>query len=139
MKDSSHKTETIVVERELSHTPEKVWRVLTESHLIEGWLQKNNFQPIVGHHFDLTFEWGVVDCVVRTVKPEQELSYTWESGALKSVIVWTLTPTENGTHLRMEQTGFRADSPEQARYFYGARAGWPRLFEALSDVLTKMQ
>jgi uncharacterized protein YndB with AHSA1/START domain len=32
---------------------------------------------------------------------------------LESIVTWTLTPTRTGTHLRMEQAGFRRDQ-EQA-------------------------
>ena len=46
-------TRTLVVEREMSHPPEKICHALTESSLIEQWLMKNNFQPIVGHRFNL--------------------------------------------------------------------------------------
>jgi uncharacterized protein YndB with AHSA1/START domain len=44
-------TRTVVVERKLAHPPEKVWRALTQGALIEEWLLKNDFQPVVGHHF----------------------------------------------------------------------------------------
>jgi uncharacterized protein YndB with AHSA1/START domain len=39
---------------------------------------------------------------------------------LESIVTWTLTPTRTGTHLRMEQAGFRRDQ-EQA--FQGAKFG----------------
>ncbi|MGH7080130.1 MAG: SRPBCC family protein [Acetobacteraceae bacterium] len=44
-------TRTLVIERELPHPPEKVWHALTEAPLIEDWLMKNDFQPVVGHRF----------------------------------------------------------------------------------------
>ena len=42
---------SVVVERELPHPPEKLWRALTQPHLIEQWLMKNDFRPAVGHRF----------------------------------------------------------------------------------------
>ena len=51
---------------------------------------------------------------------------------LVSVVTWTLTPTSTGTHLRMEQSGFR---PDQARNFGGARQGWQRFFTNLENVI----
>jgi uncharacterized protein YndB with AHSA1/START domain len=138
MSDASTETQSVVIERELPHPPEKVWRVLTQPHFIEEWLQTNDFEPVVDHAFKLNFDWGVVDCRVLAVDPHRTLSYTWASGELDSVVTWTLTPTESGTRLHMEQTGFRPAEPGQSRYFHGARAGWPRFFDAIDDILAKL-
>ena len=70
---------------------------------------KNDFQPVVGHRFNLRADWGVVDCQVLAVEPNKTLSYTWAAYGLESVVTWTLSPTSTGTHLRMEQSGFRPD------------------------------
>src|ERR1035441_8587877 len=42
-------TRTLVIERVFPHPPEKIWRALTEGPLMEEWLMKNDFQPVVGH------------------------------------------------------------------------------------------
>ncbi|TPQ37176.1 polyketide cyclase [Bradyrhizobium guangdongense] len=140
-----NKTETraVVVEREIAHPPEKLWRALTQPHLIEEWLMKNDFKPQVGHRFNLRGEWGgVLDCEVLTIEPQKTLSYTWnfshEDAAfdLRSVVTFTLTPTANGTHLRMEQVGFR---PDQKQAFGGAHAGWKQFFEKLDQVLARAE
>ena len=128
-------TRSVVVEREMQHPPEKIWRALTESSLIEEWLMKNDFQPVVGHRFNLRADWGAVDCQVLAVEPNKTLSYTWGAYGLGSVVTWTLTPTSTGTHLRMEQSGFRPDQPQ---YYEGAKGGWPRFFAALEQVLARM-
>jgi uncharacterized protein YndB with AHSA1/START domain len=39
-------TRSLVVEREMPHPPEKVWRALTQGPLIEEWLMKNDFKPV---------------------------------------------------------------------------------------------
>ena len=44
---------SVVVEREIPHPPEKIWRALTQPHLIEEWLMANDFKPVVGHSFNL--------------------------------------------------------------------------------------
>lgn len=134
MIDTASEALSIVVEREVPFAPEKVWRALTKPHLIEEWLMKNDFRPVVGHRFDLSADWGAVDCQVRTVEPHATLSYTWNTKDLTSVVTWTLTPTSTGTLLRMEQSGFR---PDQQSYYRGARAGWPRFFAALEQVLAR--
>jgi uncharacterized protein YndB with AHSA1/START domain len=129
-------TRSVVVEREIAFPPEKIWRALTQPHLIEEWLMKNDFKPVVDHRFNLSADWGSVDCQVLTVEPNKSLSYTWGSYDLKSVVTWTLTPTGTGTHLRMEQTGFR---PDQSQYYQGAKAGWPRFVAALEQVLARAE
>ena len=35
---------SIVVERLMPHPPEKIWRALTQAHLIEQWLMKNRLR-----------------------------------------------------------------------------------------------
>ena len=134
MNDAATDTLSVVVERDLPHPPEKVWRALTQPHLIEAWLMRNDFAPVVGHRFDLRADWGSVACQVQTVQPHRTLSYTWAAFGLDSVVTWTLTPTRTGTHLRMEQTGFR---PDQHQAYQGAQGGWPRFLAALEQVLAQ--
>jgi uncharacterized protein YndB with AHSA1/START domain len=134
MNAPSTETLSVVVEREVAFPPEKIWRALTQPHLIEAWLMKNDFKPVVGHRFDLRADWGAVDCKVLAVEPSKTLSYTWAAYGLESVVTWTLTPTATGTHLRMEQSGFR---PDQTQAYHGARHGWQRFLAALEEVLAR--
>jgi uncharacterized protein YndB with AHSA1/START domain len=134
MNETSTETRTVVVEREIAHPPEKVWRALTQPHLIAEWLMKGDFQPLVGHRFDFRADWGSVDCQVLEVDPNKALAYTREAMGLESVVTWTLTPTGTGTHLRMEQTGFR---PDQQQAYQGAKFGWPKFFANLEQVLAR--
>lgn len=135
MNEMPAETLSVVVERELGYPPEKIWRALTQPHLIEEWLMKNNFMPNVGHQFNLSADWGVVDCKVQTVEPNKTLTYTWNTKDLESVVTWTLVPTDTGTVLHMSQTGFR---PSQQPYYRGAIAGWQRFFANLEGVIAKM-
>ena len=137
---SAAPTRTLVIEREVPHLPEKIWRALTQSPLIEEWLMKNDFQPEVGHRF--TFRatpmpnWnGVIDCEVKVVEPHSRLSYSWGSLGMESVVTFTLTPTESGTHLRMEQSGFR---PDQEANYKGANYGWRKFIGNLERVVERM-
>jgi uncharacterized protein YndB with AHSA1/START domain len=128
-------TRSVVVEREIAYPPEKIWRALTRPHLIAEWLMKNDFKPVVDHRFNLSAAWGAVDCQVRTVEPNKTLSYTWDTKDLRSVVTWTLTPTSTGTHLRMEQSGFR---PDQQQYYQGAIGGWQRFLANLEQALARI-
>lgn len=135
MNEPQAKTLCVVVEREIPYPPEKIWRALTQPHLIEEWLMKNDFKPVVSHRFSVSADWGAVDCEVRAVEEHRTLSYTWDTKDLRSVVAWTLTPTETGTILRMEQSGFR---PDQQPYYRGATVGWPKFLESLEQVLARM-
>lgn len=134
MTETPTETLSVVVEREMPHPPEKIWRALTQPPMIEEWLMKNDFEPVVDHRFSLRAEWGAVDCRVLQVEPNRTLAYTWASYDLESTVTWTLTPTSNGTRLRMEQSGFR---PDQKQYYQGAQAGWPRFVAKLEEVLAR--
>ena len=125
---------TVVVERELSHPPEKVWRALTQPHLIAEWLMRSDFAPVVGHDFKFTADWGSVEGQVRIVEPNRTLAYSWDAMGLESTVTWTLTPTAAGTHLRMEQVGFK---PDQDQAFHGARFGWQKFMGNLEEVLAR--
>lgn len=132
-------TRTVVVEREIAAPPEKLWRALTQPHLVEEWLMKNDFVPIPGHRFNLrrdpTPEISVViDCTVLEVEPNRMLSYSWSAYGLESVVTFTLTPTETGTMLRVEQAGFTAD---QRAAYKGAKASWPQFLAALDALVRR--
>ena len=134
MTDITTPTRTVTVEREIAYPPAKIWRALTQPHLIEDWLMKNDFKLLVDHRFNLRGDWGAVDCQVLEVEPERTLSYTWAAMGLESVITWTLTPTAKGTLLRMEQAGFR---PDQEQAYQGAKYGWQQLFGKLEQLLAR--
>ncbi len=135
MSETLARTRSVVVERDMPHPPEMVWRALTQQHLIEEWLMTNDFEPVENHCFSFGAQWGSVACRVQRVEPSRTLSYTWDTKDLESTVTWTLTPTSTGTRLRMEQTGFRAD---QMPYFRGASAGWPQFLARLEQVLARM-
>ena len=135
MSKPATETRAVVVERELAFPPEKIWRALTQPHLIEEWLMKGDFKPVVGHQFDFRADWGSVDCQVRIVEPNKTLSYTWAGLGLESVVTWTLTAKGTGTNLRMEQVGFR---PDQQQAYQGAKYGWQRFLANLDQVLARI-
>jgi uncharacterized protein YndB with AHSA1/START domain len=135
-------TRSLVIEREMPHPAEKIWRALTQGHLIEEWLMKNDFQPVAGRRFNFRAEpmpgWnGVTDCQVLVVEPHERLSYSWNSSGeeaangLKTVVTWTLTPVKGGTHVRMEQSGFR---PGDESFYRGASYGWQKMIAGLEQV-----
>ena len=133
---SDTETKSVVVERELPVPPEKLWRALTQPHLIAEWLMQNDFAAATGHRFRFTADWGGVDCEVLDVEPHKTLSYSWAAMGLESVVTWTLTATSKGTHLRMEQSGFRAD---QQQAYQGAKFGWQKFLGNLEQILARTE
>ena len=143
MSEATTATRSVVVEREFACPPEKLWRALTQAPLIEDWLMANDFQPVVGHKFQLRGEanpqWnGVSDCEVLAIEPMKRLAYSWNASGdeaatgIKTVVTLTLTPIKTGTHLRMEQSGFRAD---QENNYRGAGYGWQHFLGRLEKVV----
>lgn len=145
MNETLAQTRAIVIERQMPHPQEKIWRALTTSHLIADWLMKNDFEPVEGHRF--TFRatpvpgWsGVTNCVVLKVEAPRFLAYSWGDGTesdsgLRTVVQWTLTANDAGTLVRMEQSGFR---PQDEAGYRGMGGGWPRIVEQLERASAKL-
>ena len=134
-------TESISFEFDLQHSPEKVWRALTDPTLLAEWLL-----PVVGFTLEpgaaFTFRtqphpgWdGIVNCQTLAVETHKRLSYTWGVPFLDTVVTFTLTPTASGTRLSLVQTGFR---PDQKRESGGARYGWKMMGGKLVDLLARI-
>lgn len=141
MSDSGETTRSVVIERMFAHPPEKLWRALTESPLVAQWLMNNDFEPVVGRKFQFRADpvpnWnGVIDCEVLVVDPQKQLSYSWGAFGLGTVVLWTLTPAEGGTHVRMEQSGFGAN---QDAAYKGATYGWQKFMGNLETVVAGLE
>ncbi|HTT83752.1 MAG TPA: SRPBCC domain-containing protein [Rhizomicrobium sp.] len=135
MSQPATETRSVVVEREIAYPPEKIWRALTQPHLIAEWLMANDFRPEMGHRFELRGDWGSVECQVLELEPNRTLSYSWGAMGLVSIVTWTLTPMGTGTHLRMEHSGF---PPDRQRAFYGAQQGWRKYITNMEQILARV-
>lgn len=133
----------VVIERQFAHAPSKVWRALTLPWLIGEWLMANDFVPELGHAFTLRTDpmphWnGTVACKVLEIEPEKRLVYSWNTSApdgspgLRTVVRFELSVHEAGTLLKVEQSGFREDQPDNTR---GAQFGWGRNLDRLHETL----
>ena len=139
----AEQTKSIVVERMMPHPPEKIWRALTTSALIAEWLMQNDHEPVVGRTFNfratpIPGAWnGVTDCEVLAAEPGVRLVWRWQASGeqkadgLDSVVTWTLTPTDGGTLVRMEHSGFR---PKDEGGYQMMGGGWPRIVAGLERV-----
>jgi uncharacterized protein YndB with AHSA1/START domain len=140
MSNPAATTRSVVIERVFPHPPEKLWRALTEKPLLAQWLMRNDMDAEVGHQFQFRSDpvphWdGVIDCEVLVVEPLQRLSYSWSTLGSDSVVSFTLTPADGGTHLRMEHSGFR---PDQKAALRGAHFGWQKFLGNLERVVGGM-
>ena len=132
-------TDSISFDFDLHHSPEKVWRALTDPVLLSEWLLPVvDFALEPGAAFTLKTQpypgWdGTVNCRFVEIEPQKKLSYTWVVGEmLNTKVTFTLTPTTSGTRLSLVQSGFK---PDQKQNFGGARYGWKMMGGKLVDLL----
>ncbi|HLZ86111.1 MAG TPA: SRPBCC domain-containing protein [Puia sp.] len=118
-------------------SPQEVWEFLTKPELLEQWLGKTDFQPIVGHKFRFVSPYGNDSfCEVLEVTPFAKLSFSWQKRSAKgntpfnSKVVWTLVPKENGTELQLVHNGFTA-----LEDLAGHEKGWTTCLKQLEELL----
>lgn len=140
-KTARSQSESISLELDLHHAPEKVWRALTDPVLLAEWLL-----PVVDLELEpgaaFTFKaqpqpgWdGTVNCRFLEIEAQRKLSWRWVVGDIDTVVTFTLTPTASGTRLSLVHSGFR---PDQKQNFAGARYGWKMMGGKLVDLLTRI-
>ena len=136
-------TESLSFDFDLHHSPQKVWRALTDPALLAEWLLPAidfKLEPGAAFRFETqpVGGWdGVVHCRMADVETHRRLSYTWVVGdmELDTVVTFTLTPTTSGTRLSLVQSGFR---PDQKKNLGGARYGWRMMGGKLVDLLARI-
>ena len=125
-----------------SHPTETVWDYLTKPELVSEWLMENDIKPIVGHKFQfrakpapsIEFD-GICYCEILEVMPFKQLSYSWKCSPINdgykidTVVIWTLTPKDNGTELNLCQTGFK--EKENEIFYMAMNNGWAKNVEKL--------
>ena len=141
-KTAPSQTDSLSFDFDLHHSPEKVWRALTDPALLAEWLL-----PAIGLQLEPGAEFmfktqpypgwdGIVNCKVLEIEAGKKLRYTWVVGdMLDTVVTFTLTPTASGTRLSLVQSGF---TPDQKKNFGGARYGWKMMGGKLVDLLGRM-
>jgi uncharacterized protein YndB with AHSA1/START domain len=128
------------------HPPEAVWEYLTNSELMELWLMKSDFQPVLGHDFQfrikpipsLDFD-GIVYCKVLEIVPFKKLSYSWKLGPgdgttnIDSVVRWELQPKDEGTELLLDHGDFTI--MKNLGIFNSMNEGWLKNIHKIAENL----
>jgi uncharacterized protein YndB with AHSA1/START domain len=133
-------TQTVSFEVDLHHSPQKVWRALTDPSLLAEWLLPATGLALTpGTQFTFNAEpqpgWdGVVHCRLVEIDEPSRLTMTWVVGDIDTVVTFTLAPTDTGTLLSIVQSGFRE---HQRQNFGGARYGWKLMGGKLIDLLER--
>jgi uncharacterized protein YndB with AHSA1/START domain len=120
-----------------NQSPQKVWEYLTKPELLEQWLGKTDFQPVVGHKFRFIGPRGSeIHGEVLEATPFTILSYSWQRNSAKngklfnSKVNWTLIPEENGTELQLVHNGFIA-----LEDYVAHNNGWATIGNRFVDLL----
>ena len=105
--------------KDYPHSPEKVWRAVTDPALIPLWTatgaggRTEGFATVVGTKFQLIGKpkpgWnGVVDCEVLEVLEPSLLRWSWTdtSSGDTTQVVYRIEPHIGGTRFTYEHTGF---------------------------------
>ena len=123
----------IAVEETLPYPVESVWQALTDPAALGEWVMPvEGFAPVVGQRFRFRAPrmpgWdGVINCEVLAVEPPERMVIRWQGSQMRSptTLTWTLTPTTEGTRLRIDHQGF--EGPRGAILSLMHRSGWRRM------------
>ena len=145
-------TQAIVVDEVFPHTPETLWRTLTNGDLIARWMMKpTGFAPVEGTRFTFKTtpagEWdGTINCQVLEVVPNARFAYSWSGGhegntgygsRLETIVTWFLSKVDNGTRLRLVHSGFVMPTNETA--YTNMSEGWAKVVPSLGAIADEQE
>lgn len=135
-------SESVNIQVQLNSPIDKVWSALTTSDTMSQWMmfKQNNFEPKVGHKFQLSGVEGydqTIECEVTEIDEPNKLSYTWTAPGVdgqpsETLVTFTLSEVDGGTSLNLVQSGFKPDAKQELG---GAKGGWQYMFSELENVL----
>jgi uncharacterized protein YndB with AHSA1/START domain len=140
-------TAEIVVDETFPHSPETIWKALTDGELIARWLMRPiGFEAVPGSGFMYQTtpagEWdGVILCRVLEAVPNKRLVYSWKSGhesnvgygaPLETIVTWTLSAVAGGTRVRLVHSGFV--TPRNDSALKTMSEGWKKVVSALGAI-----
>ena len=121
---------TLILVRELRHSPEKVWQALTDPAHLREWapFEVDGSLDTVGTTVKLTMirtpTPQVFESTVKLAEAPRLLEYSWGGGDLR----WELEPLGGGTRLRLSHNINRG-------YIAWGAAGWHICFDVMDRAL----
>jgi uncharacterized protein YndB with AHSA1/START domain len=142
---------TIEREIHIAASPEVVFEVISRpEHIREWWSAETGIEPVSGSTSELAWRdeaSGRVDTVPITVidvEPHHRFSFRWTQGPGETpttsnslLVTFELTPTANGTVLRLTESGFRERGWEIAQLEEAFRdhvSGWDFYLPRIAEV-----
>ena len=143
--------DSVSTEIDIAAPPERVFKALTDSAEAHKWGQHKDYQltvwdmdPRVGgkwrfvSHEVATGKDYVHDGEILEYDPPRLLVYTWiaafhEVPDQVTTVRWELTPTPQGTHVKVIHSGL-ANLPKSRESY---RGGWPGFVAAIKNYLEK--
>lgn len=130
---------TIDVDQFVNHSPQTVWRALSEPELLAAWWAPGDIAPVVGHAFTLDMGgFGQQPCTVTRVELRRLIAFTFAEGSLDSTLTFTLEPEGTGTHVFLAHSGLDVDSPLGLQAYKGMGAGWPGVLARMEPALAEV-
>lgn len=141
------------IEREIviSAQPERVWDVITQAEHLGTWFGDAGAEIDLRPGGRLTLHWkehGTAYGRVETVDAHTTFSFRWvmtegdePTDGNSTVVVFTLTPQDGGTHLHVVETGFAGleVTPEQQEKRLGENIeGWQLKLDELRGYAESM-
>ncbi|HEY5546843.1 MAG TPA: SRPBCC family protein [Gemmatimonadaceae bacterium] len=126
-------TWTLVLVRQLRHSPEKIWQALTDPAHLREWapFDADGSLGTAGSTVRLTTVGAptlhVTETTVTRADPPRELVYNWGGNDMR----WELEPSGDGTRLTLWTSIDR-------RYIAMGAAGWHVCFDVLDHLLSGM-
>ncbi len=145
-------TQDIVVDEVFPHSPETIWKTLTDGELMARWIMPpTGFELVVGKRFTFSTkpagEWdGVIHCQVLEVVPNERFVYAWKGGhednvgygsRLETVVTWTLSKAGEGTRLRLVHSGFVL--PKNDTAYKNMSEGWTKVVHNLDAIAAEQE
>jgi uncharacterized protein YndB with AHSA1/START domain len=121
---------TLIVVRELRHTPEKVWQALTDPEHLREWapFDADGSLSTVGAKVKLTTVAAptphITETTVTRADPPKALEYKWGGNEMR----WELAPSAGGTRLTLWTSINR-------HFIAMGAAGWHICFDVLDHLL----
>ena len=131
------------IERELhiDAPPEVVFDVISRpEHIRDWWNAETEIEPVAGSAGELVWDDDMTaQITVVEADPPRRFSFRWTQASL--LAIFDLTPSGDGTRLRLTETGFREQGWELAKLeeaYNDHVEGWERYLPRLAETATRV-